>query len=150
MAFALTDCKFYELNSRSATRRRGLQVIELTFTRGAAGDTDCDYGDIAGTFWTDCLADATTGALARKALDAYIGGINQNIVAVADHELTCNNGFSLRAAAASATAHTLTNNDTFPIIEPVVTFANNAAPATVKLVATFALADDKQPVTFSY
>jgi hypothetical protein len=150
MAFALTDCKFYELHSRSATKRRGLQVIELTVTRGAAGDVDFDYGDVAGTFWTDAVANGTTGALARKALDAYRGGIDQNIVSLVSHELTANNGFSLRASSTSATQHTLTNNDTFPIIEPVVTFANNAAPATVKLVAVFALADDKQPVTFSY
>lgn len=150
MAFALTDCKFYQIDSKSAIRRRGLQEVELTFTRGAAGDTDCDYGDIAGTFWTDCLADATFGALARKALDAYIGGIDGNIQAICDHELTCNNGISLRAAAASATAHILGYEGVFPVIKPVVTFANNAAPATVKLVAKFALADDKQPVTFSY
>lgn len=150
MAFALTDCKFYQVGVESASRRRGLQGIELTFTRGAAGDTDGDYGDIAGTFWTDCLANADTGVLARRALDAYIGGIDGNIVAVCDHELTCNNGFSLRAAAASATAHILGYQGVFPVIKPVVTFANNAAPATVKLVAVFALSDDKQPVTFSY
>jgi len=151
MAFALTDCKFYEVHSRSATRRRGLQVIELTVTRSADDDVDFDWGDIAGTFWANAVANATTGELAAKALSAYTGTINLRIAALVDQELTCNNGFSLRSASASGpTAHALTNDGTFPVIKPVVTFANNAAPATIKLIATVALDNDSQPVTFSY
>jgi len=150
MAFALTDCKMYQLESKGAIRRRGLQVVELTVTRGAAGDTSCDYGAVGGTFWTNAVANGTTGALAQKALDAYIGTINGNIESIQSHEITANNGFHLRAGSTSATQHTLTNTATFPAITPVVTFANNAAPATVKIVATFALKDDIEPVTFSY
>lgn len=147
MSFALTNFKMYPLKIEGPSLKRGLQVIELSITRGAAGDTVCDYGVVGGTFWTAAIANNSFGDFAKKALDAYLV-ISSKIEALQSHEIVASNGFHLRAGSTSATQHTLTNPATFPAVTPVVTFANNANPTSVKIIATFALKDEVEPVTF--
>lgn len=149
MAFALTNARFYKVEIPSAVDKRGLQGIEMTVTRLTA-DTDLDFGDVDGTFWTAAIADATYGTLSTLALGEF-KKIASNIEAIVSLEITAVNGVMLRVASAStATQYDLTNAATFPETEFVVTLGANAAPATLKIRALLSLNSDVNTVDYTF
>lgn len=149
MAFALTNAKFYKVDTSSPIDKRGLQAIEMTITRGSS-DTDLDIGDIAGTFWTAAIADATYGTESRRALDSFTL-IASQIEQVASCEITAANGFLLRVASVSAvTQYQLVNGGTFPVVKPEIVLNSGAAPATLKVTMLLSLFSDKNTVDFTF
>lgn len=148
MAFALVDATLCQTEIPNAVKKYGLQYIELKVTR-TSSDTDCDIGDTAGTFWTDVTADATYGALAQRALDEWkkVAGKIRGVVSI---EAVANNAPLIRAgSASSATNYALSNNGTYPLFEPVVTFNGSVNPATVTLILQLSLTDTTTPAEFT-
>lgn len=148
MAFALTSAQCYKLDIANATRAYGLQVIELTITRGTA-DVSLDFGNIAGTFWTAARADVTFGAYATQVASA-VAPCLVAIDRIVSLSLIGSTGPLLQVATASAaTNFALTNGGTYPVVSPVVTFNAGTTPAEVKLLAVFALTDLTNPIEFT-
>lgn len=150
MAFALTDARFYKVEIPSAIDKRGLQGIELTVTKSAAGDTDLDIGNTSGTFWTAAIANGTYGTQADLALKQF-KLIASSIEALVSCEITAANGFMLRVASVSgATQYALTNGGSFPAVVPEITLANDAAPATLKIRMLLSLVKNVNTVDFTF
>jgi len=72
MAFAITKCKAYGIQSGAATRSKGIQVVELELT-GTTSDVDMDLGDDDGTFWGDVETSSPTVYANALALFQKIG-----------------------------------------------------------------------------
>lgn len=150
MAFALVDANFGKLEIPTAIKKRGLQYIEMKITRGAAGDTDLDIGDLSGTFWANAIANGTYGTQATLAKKEY-----EKIAAAVDGvislDIIANTGPMLRVASTSgATNYDLSNGGTYPLVKPVITFTSNAAPATISVRLVLSLTDETNTVDFSY
>lgn len=77
MAFAITKCKAYGLQTGAPTRSKGFQVVELQLT-GLNTDVDLDLGDDTGTFWT---AVATSSPNCYASVLALLQNISANTLA---------------------------------------------------------------------
>lgn len=151
MAFSITDAKLYKVEVPNATKRYGLQGVELKVARGAAGDVDFDVGDTAGTFWTDAVAAAGNAGSLASAVLVEFGKIHDKVDGLVSLELVANNGPMLRVASASAaTNYDLSNAGTYPLFEPDISLFNDAAPATITLRMVLSLTDETETVEYSY
>ena len=150
MAFALVDANFGKLEIPTAIKKRGLQYIEMKITRGAAGDTDLDIGNVSGTFWTAAIADGTYGHLAGLALKEFTK-IASSIDGLISVDILANTGTMTRVASTSgATNYDISNGGTYPAFVPEITLTSTAAPATISVRLVLSLTDETNTVDFSY
>ncbi len=146
MAFALTKAEFRSLEYQNVSFKRGIQEVRLTVT-GANTDIDLDIGDIAGTFWTAALLDATYGTMATlvlaqlEAVVASSAFFRQLICPV----LQCS-AYIQAASAPGATQYSLTT-DTYG---PDILLASGTAPTAYDIILQYELAAGAFPISAQY
>lgn len=148
MAFALTSAQCYKLDTPNATKNYGLQVIELTVTRGAA-DVLLDLGNISGTFWTAVRADATYGVYAT-AVSGALAPCLVSIDRLVSFSMLGSGGPFIQVTALTASEQFLiTNGSVYPAFSPIFTVDAGSPPAELKILAIFSLTDLVSPIEFT-
>lgn len=145
MAFSLTKARAYKVQGFSSTDRMGLQVVELEISRGAAGDVTADLSAITTQFFTDIAADAY-----GSRFKDFWGQVATNVERLVSCEVLYPTLAPIRVASGPTNAqYVLENGATYPLFSPKFTFANNAAPATLKIVLVLALKASTHPLDFT-
>jgi hypothetical protein len=144
MAFSLIAFHARGVDIAGPSYKRGIQQVVMDVVATAA-DVDMDIGDDSGTFWTDCLANATYGALATQALSALQGIVAQSaaLISVQSEQLIDRVQVG---TPSGADEYSLAIQDMRPNI------AVNAADGELawKLVLTYELNNFIYPVNQSY
>ncbi len=146
MAFALTTAEFRSLEFQNPSFKRGVQEVRLTVT-GANTDVDLDIGDIAGTFWTAAVADATYGemaALVLAQLEAVVAS-SAFFRGFSCPELQCS-VYLLVASAPGASQYSLTT-DTYG---PDILLHSGDAPTAYNIILQYELAAGAFPISAQY
>ena len=140
MAMVVTGYKAWAAEQVAAVSPRKIQYFEMTCT-GANTDTAYDLATTAGTFWT-ATGGSTAGAAAKKllykigALASYFNDYHGVL------KITY-----IRAAAASGTAFTMAEGTATGI--PDIAFASGSAPTSWRLVLSWVMPSEIQPVETS-
>jgi len=146
MAFALTKAQFRSVSFQNPAYKAGVQEVVLIVT-GATTDIDLDIGDIAGTFWTAAILNATYGAMSALVLAQL-----QAVVANASYfrnfncaQLQCS-AYLQAASAPGATQYSLTT-DTYG---PNLLMASGTAPIAYNIHLFYELAAGAFPISANY
>jgi hypothetical protein len=143
MAFALTGFESTSAPIQGNSQKRGLQIATLYIT-GLVTDVDLDLGDDSGTFWTDAIANSSTGAMASIVLSLL-----KQIEARATALLTIDSEQLLdriQAAAPAGTSYQISIQNK----RPNILFAAGNGETVYQIQLTWLLQNFQFPLVTSY
>jgi hypothetical protein len=146
MAFALTSFEAFSIQMDEPIQKRALQCVRFTVTALAA-DVDFDFGDVAGTFWTAAIANATYGTSATTAKTYWTSILSKaaSIVNMYSFEIAKS---KTPAGASAIGAGLVKYNGT--ALTPEILFNAAEGITAITLTVILNLQNSQLPVTYAY